>query len=112
MDFNFSEAEEAFRTEVREFIKENLPTGGGGQPQMQGNPEWNKKLDELFATRRPPLGHTNQARYLRAIREGGREFAEQIIRNTPHCADQSAALRCLRECVLWAEESVIHEGLV
>lgn len=74
--------------------------------------EWARKLDLLFAVRRPPDGKTNQARYIRTVREQGREFAEQLIRNTPHCADQSAALRCIREAVLWAEEAIIHEGIV
>jgi len=73
--------------------------------------EWGKKLDRLFATRRPAEGHTNMARHLRAVRELGREFAGQLIANTPHCADQSTALRCVREAVLWAEESIIHEGV-
>jgi hypothetical protein len=73
--------------------------------------EWNRKLDLLFATRRPPDGSTNQARHLRIVRELGREFAGQLIANTPHCADQSAALRCVREAVLWAEEAIIHEGI-
>lgn len=72
---------------------------------------WEKKLDELFKTRQPALGHTNMARHLRSVRELGREFAGQVISNTPHCADQSTALRCVREAVLWAEEAIIHEGI-
>ena len=73
--------------------------------------EWERKLDEFFKTRKPALGHTNMARNLRTVRELGREFAGQMINNTPHCADQSTALRCIREAVLWAEEAIIHEGI-
>jgi len=71
-----------------------------------------RKLDRIYRVRQSPEGHTNQARYIRAVRQMAREFSTVIIDNTPDCADQSAALRCVREAVMWAEESVHLEGLV
>lgn len=71
-----------------------------------------RKLERIYRVRQSPQGHTNQARYIRAIRQMAREFSTVIIDNTPTCADQSAALRCIREAVVWAEESIHLEGLV
>lgn len=71
-----------------------------------------QKVRAMFDLRPIPEGHTNQARYLRNVREMGREFALIILENTPVCADQSAAIRCVREAVKWSEEAVLREGLV
>lgn len=71
-----------------------------------------RKLDRIYRVRQSPEGHTNQARNIRAIRQMAREFSTIIVDNTPSCADQSAALRCVREAVVWAEESIHLEGLV
>jgi len=74
--------------------------------------EMNLKLDETFAIRQLPDGHTNQAKQLRAVRQFGREFAGVIADNTPRCADQTTAIRKVREAVLWASEAILREGLV
>jgi hypothetical protein len=74
--------------------------------------EMAKKLDLMFRLRQLPDGHTNQAKQLRAVREFGREFAEIITDNTPRCADQTTAIRTVREAVLWATEAILREGLV
>ncbi len=71
-----------------------------------------RKLERIYRVRQSPPGHTNQARYIRAIRQMASEFSTVIIDNTPTCADQSAALRWVREAVVWAEESIHLEGLV
>ncbi len=71
-----------------------------------------KKLERIFRVRQSPQGHTNQARNLRSVRQMAREFSTMIIDNTPDCADQAAALRCVREAVAWAEEAIHLEGLV
>ncbi len=70
------------------------------------------KVRAMFDLKQYPAGHTNQARYCRNIREMGREFALIIMENSPRCADQTAAVRCVREAVKWAEEAVLREGLV
>jgi len=71
----------------------------------------NRRLDRIFAIRRSPTGQTNQARYIRNIRERAREFAQVLIENTAVCADQSSALRAIRQAVLWAEEAIHLEGM-
>lgn len=71
-----------------------------------------EKIRLMFDLRQFPEGHTNQARYCRNVREMGREFAITIMENSPVCADQSAAIRCVREAVKWAEEAILREGLV
>jgi hypothetical protein len=41
-----------------------------------------------------------------AIREGARKFAFILLNNTPMSADQTAAFRLLRECVMTANASI------
>ena len=71
-----------------------------------------KELDMVFRVRVSPPGHTNQGKHIRNVRQMGREFAAVILASTPSCADQSAALRCVREAVAWAEEAIHLEGLI
>ena len=72
----------------------------------------NAKIEAMFSLKQFPDGHTNQARYCRNIREMGREFAMIISENTPGCADQTLAIRHVRQAVIWAQEAVLREGLV
>jgi len=45
-----------------------------------------------------------------AIREAGRAFAECVVANTPSSADQTAALRKIREAVMTANQSIACNG--
>ena len=45
-----------------------------------------------------------------AIREAAKNLAQVIIQNTPACADQSAALRKVREAVMTANASIALDG--
>jgi hypothetical protein len=45
-----------------------------------------------------------------AIREKALELAEVIVDNTPSSADQTAAIRKLRECVMTANASIACGG--
>lgn len=45
-----------------------------------------------------------------AIREAGRAFAEVIVANTPPSADQTAAVRKVREAVMTANQSIACGG--
>lgn len=45
-----------------------------------------------------------------AIRDKAKELAEVIIDNTPSSADQSAAIRLLREAVMTANASIACGG--
>ena len=69
-------------------------------------------LDNWFSYHKP-LGDQPE-RYAK-IRDAARAFAEVIVRNTPSCADQTAAIRKLRETVMAANLSIAcnevdHEG--
>lgn len=48
---------------------------------------------------------TDQVKYV-AIRDAALEFARVIVMNTPSCADQTAAIRHLRECVMTANAAI------
>lgn len=45
-----------------------------------------------------------------AIRDGAKAFADILIANTPPSADQTVAVRKLRECVMTANASIALEG--
>lgn len=47
-----------------------------------------------------------------AIRSAARELARVILDQTPQCADQQAALRQLRECVMTANAAIALGGEV
>lgn len=44
------------------------------------------------------------------LREAARVFADTIIEYTPQCADQSAALRHVREAVMTANAAIALDG--
>lgn len=66
-------------------------------------------IDEVFSYHRPT---EEQIPKYEAIRGAAKEFAKVILHNTPKCADQSAALRKLRESVMTANASIALEGEV
>lgn len=45
-----------------------------------------------------------------AIRNAAKNFAEIILDNTPACADQTAAIRKIREATMTANAAVALEG--
>jgi hypothetical protein len=61
------------------------------------------ELDNLF-TYHKPIGD-QPARY-EAIRAKAKELATVILLSTPKSADQSAAIRKLRECVMTANAAI------
>ena len=63
-------------------------------------------LDNWF-TYHPPTG-PQQTKYL-LIRQAARDFAGLLVQNTPQGADQSAAIRKLRECVMTANQAIACE---
>ena len=62
-----------------------------------------EELDQLF-TYHAPKGDQNE-RYEK-IRGKARDLAELILESTPVSADQSAAIRKLRECVMTANAAI------
>lgn len=71
---------------------------------------FNDELAELFAkteaefTYHPPKG--NQAERYVAIRNKAKELAMTIVELTPRCADQTAAIRKVREAVMTANAAI------
>jgi hypothetical protein len=63
----------------------------------------NTDLDSWF-TYHSPTGTQND-RYIK-IRNKAHELAEVILDNTPSSADQTAAIRKLRECVMTANAAI------
>ena len=61
------------------------------------------ELDNLFSYH-PPKG--DQVERYNDIREAGRLFAQVIIDSTPAGADQSAAIRKVREAVMTANAAI------
>jgi hypothetical protein len=47
-----------------------------------------------------------------AVRAKAKELALLILDDTPACADQTAAIRKLRECVMTANAAIALEGVV
>lgn len=68
-----------------------------------------EKLPEIF--RYHPPDQTDVLRY-EAIRSKALELARVILANTPACADQTAAIRYLREAVMTANSAIALKGLV
>lgn len=63
-----------------------------------------KLLDNQFTYHAPTF---DQSERLQAIRVKARELAQLIYECTPLCADQTAAVRKLRECVMTANAAII-----
>lgn len=64
-------------------------------------------IDDIFSYH-PPT--PDQREQYERIREGARQFARILIENTPASADQTTAVRKLREVVMIANASVALDG--
>lgn len=60
-------------------------------------------IENLFSYH-PPQG--DQAERYEALREQGRQLAEKILELTPASADQSAAIRKVREAIMTANAAI------
>lgn len=72
-----------------------------------GTEDW---LNEIF-TYHPPTSEIQKRAY-ENVRYAAKEFARVVATHTPSCADQSVALRKIREAVMVANASIALEGLV
>lgn len=61
-------------------------------------------IEALFTYHQPT---EEQVEYLQNVREAAMEFAKILYLNTPSCADRSAAIRHLRECVMTANAAIV-----
>jgi hypothetical protein len=64
-----------------------------------------KDLDEYFSVERFH-SRIGASASIEAIRRGAREFASVILRSTPSSADQTAAVRKVREAAMFACEGL------
>lgn len=64
-------------------------------------------LDDLF-TYHPPT--EAQVPKYEEIRTAAKRFAQIVVNNTPVCADQTAAIRKIREAVYTANAAIALEG--
>lgn len=65
------------------------------------------EIDNWFSYHSPDS--TQTAKYV-VIRDHAKDFAQTILLNTPSSADQSVAIRKLRECVMIANASIACGG--
>lgn len=63
-------------------------------------------ISDLFTYHAPK---DDQPQRYQTIRDAAKEFAECLIENTQPCADQTAAIRLLRQCVMTANASIALE---
>ena len=66
-----------------------------------------EEIDDIFSYHAPK--GDQPARY-EAIRSAAKAFALVLLANTPKSADQTAAIRKLRECVMTANAAIALEG--
>lgn len=67
------------------------------------------KIPEIFRYHPPEPGQNE--RY-EEIRDAAKMLAYVIVKNTPTCADQSAAIRHVREAVMTANAAIALKGIV
>lgn len=65
-----------------------------------------KEIDNWFTYHETKADQLD--RYV-SLRESAKQFAREIIHYVPPCADRSAAIRKLRECVMTANAAIACE---
>jgi hypothetical protein len=66
-------------------------------------------IENIFTYHKPTA---EQLPKYEAIRDAAKVFAMVVAANTPKCADQSTAMRHIREAVMTANASIALEGAV
>jgi hypothetical protein len=72
------------------------------------HPEIQDQIEQWF-TYHAPAG--DDPMHYTALREAGNALARTIAEHTPRCADQSAAIRKVREAVMTANAAVACKGI-
>lgn len=88
-------------------VSSNTPNDGPITRQQPPMAPPTFDVDEIF--RYHPPSPDRLPKY-EAIREAARTFAHVLLEHTPRGADQSAAVRHLRECVMTANASIALGG--
>lgn len=66
-----------------------------------------EQIEDIFTYHSPK---ENQPKQYKAIREAAKQLALVIVASTPSSADQTAAIRLLRQAVMTANASIALEG--
>jgi len=102
-----------FKEEVKakeaaeKFLKQQI-TGANYEP-MQATPRLmttEERLADIFQYHDDPAKIPNYT----AIRSAAKHLAEVIVQNSPPSADQTTAIRCVREAVMWANAAIALDG--
>jgi len=99
MDFQLSEEEEAFRTEVCSFLDENLPEGAERTPKLLAN--WTKKIRE-----KRWVGFS----WPKDVGGGGGSIMEQVILKDEMAKRKAPALGSCFMGLAWVGPSIIQYG--
>lgn len=65
-----------------------------------------ENINNVFSYHAPR--RDQQERY-NSLRGAARDFTQKILENVPDCADRSAAIRSVREALMWANAGVALE---
>ena len=68
-----------------------------------------EQIEQAFVYHAPKDGQPEK--YVK-IRDAGKALAVAILENTPMCADQSAAIRKVREAIFTANSAIALDGLI
>ena len=88
MDFDFTPEEEAFRAEVQEFIRENLPEGKA----LEDMQEWQRKVRE-----KRWVGFS----WPKEVGGGGGSIMQQVILKDEMAKRKAPPLASAARCTLW-----------
>lgn len=66
-------------------------------------------VDDVFSYHAPD---GDQQITYEKLRSSAKDFARAILDLTPNCADQQAAIRLLRECVMTANAAIALKGSI
>ena len=66
-------------------------------------------LHDIFTYHAP---EPDQIAKYQKLRDGAEAFAKIIVENTPKCADQSHAIRLVRDSVMFSNAAVALKGIV
>lgn len=92
--------------------------GGTAAPEFQTDhtratagerrrPTLSEQIEEMFTYHAP---NEEQRKRYEVLRAAAKDFARTLISCTPGSADQTAAIRLLRECVMTANAAIALEG--
>jgi hypothetical protein len=69
------------------------------------------KLEKWFGPKSVPTADSLQDARCHEVRLAAKRFAESIMDHTPASADQSAAIREVRQALQWSVEAIVHESI-